>query len=94
MIYGKNGKKYYKVALHLHSTLSDGKLTPEEIAAEKKAMKSKSFPLTAPTLPKSDCLTIGYSVTWIQAIRKKKAAKKPLPPLPFPAPASIRRDWQ
>ena len=36
MIYGKNGKKYYKVALHLHSTLSDGKLTPEEIAKEYK----------------------------------------------------------
>lgn len=29
-------EKYYKVALHLHSTLSDGRLTPEEIAREYK----------------------------------------------------------
>ncbi len=28
----KNGSKYYKVALHLHSTVSDGGLTPDEIA--------------------------------------------------------------
>ncbi len=33
MIFGKNNEKYYKVALHQHSTISDGKLSPEEIAA-------------------------------------------------------------
>ncbi len=32
MYIDKNGDKYYKVALHLHSKLSDGALTPEEIA--------------------------------------------------------------
>lgn len=32
MYIGTNGKKFYKAALHQHSTLSDGKLTPEEIA--------------------------------------------------------------
>ncbi len=32
MYQDKNGNKYYKVAFHLHSTLSDGKLSPEEIA--------------------------------------------------------------
>ena len=37
MVINKNGDKYYKVALHLHSTRSDGRKTPEEIAAEYKA---------------------------------------------------------
>lgn len=33
MISGKNNEKYYKVALHLHSTISDGRLSPEEIVS-------------------------------------------------------------
>lgn len=33
MYQDKNGNKYYKVAFHLHSNISDGKLSPEEIAA-------------------------------------------------------------
>ena len=37
MILDKDGNKYYKIALHLHSTLSDGKRTPEEIAEIYKA---------------------------------------------------------
>jgi predicted metal-dependent phosphoesterase TrpH len=32
MIKDKYGNKYYKLGLHIHSTLSDGKKTPEEIA--------------------------------------------------------------
>ncbi|MBQ7097729.1 MAG: PHP domain-containing protein [Clostridia bacterium] len=32
MYIDKTGKKWYKVALHLHTTLSDGLLTPEEVA--------------------------------------------------------------
>ena len=36
MIINKFGEKYYKVALHLHTTLSDGKKTPEEVAKEYK----------------------------------------------------------
>lgn len=32
MITGKDGKRYYKVALHIHTTLSDGRCTPEEVA--------------------------------------------------------------
>lgn len=32
MYQDKNGNKYYKVAFHLHSNISDGKLSPEEIA--------------------------------------------------------------
>ena len=30
------GEKYYKLALHLHTTLSDGRKTPEEVAREYK----------------------------------------------------------
>ena len=30
------GEKYYKLALHLHTTLSDGRKTPEEVAKEYK----------------------------------------------------------
>ncbi|MBQ8254524.1 MAG: hypothetical protein IJY94_03360 [Clostridia bacterium] len=33
MYQDKNGNKYFKVAFHLHSNISDGKLSPEEIAA-------------------------------------------------------------
>lgn len=32
MYIDNNGQKYYKVALHNHTTLSDGRLTPEEVA--------------------------------------------------------------
>ncbi len=32
MYQDKNGNKYFKVAFHLHSNISDGKLSPEEIA--------------------------------------------------------------
>ena len=32
----KFGEKYYKLALHLHTTLSDGRKTPEEVAREYK----------------------------------------------------------
>lgn len=33
MYQDKNGNKYYKVAFHLHSSISDGKLSPEDIAS-------------------------------------------------------------
>ncbi len=33
MIIGKNNEKYYKVALHQHTTISDGKMSPEEMVA-------------------------------------------------------------
>jgi hypothetical protein len=33
----KHGNKYYKLALHLHTTLSDGRNTPQEVAEEYKA---------------------------------------------------------
>ena len=36
MIINKFGEKYYKLALHLHTTLSDGAKTPEEVAREYK----------------------------------------------------------
>ena len=36
MIVTKTGDKYYKLGLHLHTTLSDGKKTPEEVAKEYK----------------------------------------------------------
>ena len=32
MYIDKNGDKWYKVGLHTHTTLSDGKKTPEEMA--------------------------------------------------------------
>ncbi len=37
MITDKKGNKYYKIALHIHSTISDGRLSPEQIAKEYKA---------------------------------------------------------
>lgn len=37
MITDKNGNKYYKLGLHLHTTLSDGHKSPEEAAAIYKA---------------------------------------------------------
>jgi len=37
MIKDKDGNNYYKLALHQHTTLSDGKKTPEEVAKEYKA---------------------------------------------------------
>ncbi len=42
----KFGNKYYKVALHLHSTLSDGALTPEEIALSYKESGYDAIALT------------------------------------------------
>ena len=36
MIKDSKGNTYYKLALHIHSTLSDGKRTPAEIAEEYK----------------------------------------------------------
>ena len=36
MTVNKFGEKYYKLALHLHTTLSDGRKTPQEIAREYK----------------------------------------------------------
>ena len=36
MIINKFGEKYYKLSLHLHTTLSDGAKTPEEVAKEYK----------------------------------------------------------
>ena len=35
MIIDKFGEKYYKLGLHLHTTLSDGGKTPEEVARVK-----------------------------------------------------------
>ena len=37
MITDKLGNKYYKIGLHIHTTNSDGKRTPEEVAREYKA---------------------------------------------------------
>ena len=37
MLKDKYGNKYYKLALHIHTTLSDGRKTPEEVAREYKA---------------------------------------------------------
>lgn len=37
MIINGFGEKYYKLALHLHTTVSDGRKTPEEVAREYKA---------------------------------------------------------
>ncbi len=37
MIINSLGEKYYKLALHLHTTISDGRKTPEEVAREYKA---------------------------------------------------------
>ena len=36
MIVNQFGEKYYKLALHLHTTQSDGRKTPEEVAREYK----------------------------------------------------------
>ena len=36
MITNQFGEKYYKLGLHLHTTLSDGAKTPEEVAKEYK----------------------------------------------------------
>ena len=46
MITDKHGQKYYKIALHLHSTLSDGKKSPEEIAEIYKAHGYDAIALT------------------------------------------------
>lgn len=40
------GGKYYKVALHLHTTLSDGTKTPEEVAAEYRGRGYDAIALT------------------------------------------------
>lgn len=37
MYIDRNGQKYYKVALHNHTTISDGRRSPEEVAALYKA---------------------------------------------------------
>ena len=37
MIINSLGEKYYKLALHLHTTVSDGRKTPEDVAKEYKA---------------------------------------------------------
>ena len=37
MILDAQGNAYYKLALHLHTTISDGQQTPEEVAQEYKA---------------------------------------------------------
>ena len=39
-------KKYYKANLHTHSTVSDGKLTPEEVKAEYKKLGYSILALT------------------------------------------------
>ena len=36
MVVNQFGEKYYKLALHLHTTLSDGRKTPEDVAKEYK----------------------------------------------------------
>lgn len=46
MITDSYGNKYYKLALHLHSTKSDGRLTPEEIARMYKANGYDAIALT------------------------------------------------
>lgn len=46
MLTDNNGLKFYKVALHLHSTLSDGRKSPSEIA---KAFKADGFDAIALT---------------------------------------------
>ena len=46
MIINEFGEKYYKLALHLHTTLSDGRKTPEEVAREYKADGYDAIALT------------------------------------------------
>ena len=41
-----NNDRYYKVALHLHSTLSDGQMSPEEIASSYRARGYDAIALT------------------------------------------------
>lgn len=41
-----NKNKYFKVALHLHSTLSDGEMTPEDIAASYRTRGYDAIALT------------------------------------------------
>ena len=46
MITNEFGEQYYKIALHLHTTLSDGRKTPEEVAKEYKADGFDAIALT------------------------------------------------
>lgn len=46
MIINEFGEKYYKLALHLHTTCSDGRKTPEEVAKEYKADGYDAIALT------------------------------------------------
>ena len=46
MIVNQFGEKYYKLALHLHTTRSDGRKTPEEVAREYKADGYDAIALT------------------------------------------------
>ena len=46
MIICADGSKYYKLGLHVHTTLSDGQKTPEAVAAEYKANGYDAIALT------------------------------------------------
>ena len=46
MIKDRYGNTYYKLALHQHTTLSDGRLTPEEVARQYKAAGYDAMAIT------------------------------------------------
>lgn len=46
MVTDRNGSCWYKLGLHIHTTLSDGKKTPEEVVAEYKANGYDAIALT------------------------------------------------
>ena len=46
MVINSFGEKYYKLGLHLHTTLSDGRKTPNEVAQEYKAQGYDAIALT------------------------------------------------
>ncbi|MBQ9107050.1 MAG: CehA/McbA family metallohydrolase [Clostridia bacterium] len=46
MIVDEQGNKYYKLGLHIHTTISDGRKAPEDVAAEYKADGYDAIALT------------------------------------------------
>jgi len=46
MIVDEQGNKFYKLGLHIHTTISDGRKTPEDVAAEYKADGYDAIALT------------------------------------------------
>lgn len=62
MIKDKNGNKYYKLALHIHSTNSDGRKTPEEIVCEYRKNGYDAIALTDHWKYSDDCEIDGFPV--------------------------------